>query len=211
MDLSQYTATTPYKRLGGIAGGVSSATPVFENNYFIETENVTACSKYTEAGTAKTLEWKKIIWKCNKLSSAQEHQAQTLPEVVQNCDHRKQPVNKMPTLNDHTLYRIFFRSLQKLYFSSCLGCDAKIAGLHREIMELTTKQEKKLTLLKSMLGDIQMKYRKEQRKAYEKSVEKYNQLKEEYEKQEIFCTKSRNCKNSLRHFNHFLLLFQQRN
>ncbi len=40
MDLSQYTATTPYKRLGGIAGGVSSDTPVFENNYFVETENV---------------------------------------------------------------------------------------------------------------------------------------------------------------------------
>ncbi len=30
MDLSQYTATTPYKRLGGIAGGaVSSDTPAF--------------------------------------------------------------------------------------------------------------------------------------------------------------------------------------
>ena len=59
MDLSQYTATTPYKRLGGIAGGVSSNTPVFENNYFIETENATACSKYTDAGTAKTLEYMK--------------------------------------------------------------------------------------------------------------------------------------------------------
>ena len=57
VDLSQYTATTPYKRLGGIVGGVSSDTPVFENNYFIETENVTACSKYTEAGTAKSLEY----------------------------------------------------------------------------------------------------------------------------------------------------------
>ena len=56
MDLSQYTATTPYKRLGGIAGGVSSDAPVFGNNYFIETENVTACSKYREAGTAKSLE-----------------------------------------------------------------------------------------------------------------------------------------------------------
>ena len=56
MDLSQYTATTPYKRLGGIAGGVSSNTPVFENNYFVETENVPACSKYTDAGTAKSLE-----------------------------------------------------------------------------------------------------------------------------------------------------------
>ena len=52
MDLSQYTATTPYKRLGGIAGGVSSDTPVFKNNYFVEAGNVTACSKYTEAGTA---------------------------------------------------------------------------------------------------------------------------------------------------------------
>ena len=29
MDLSQYTATTPYKRLGGIAGGVSSDAPAF--------------------------------------------------------------------------------------------------------------------------------------------------------------------------------------
>ena len=59
VDLSQYIATTPYKRLGGIAGGVSSDTPVFENNYFIETENVTACSKYTEAGTAKSLAYMK--------------------------------------------------------------------------------------------------------------------------------------------------------
>ena len=59
MDLSQYTATTPYKRLGGIAGGVSSNTPAFENNYFIETENVPACSKYTDAGTAKSLEYMK--------------------------------------------------------------------------------------------------------------------------------------------------------
>lgn len=59
MDLSQYTATIPYKRLGGIAGGVSSDTPVFENNYFMETENVPACSKYTEAGTTKSLEYMK--------------------------------------------------------------------------------------------------------------------------------------------------------
>lgn len=59
MDLSQYTATTPYKRLGGIAGGVSSDTPVFENNYFVETENVPACFKYQNAGTEKTLEYMK--------------------------------------------------------------------------------------------------------------------------------------------------------
>ena len=59
VDLSQYTATTPYKRLGGIAGGVSSDTPVFENNYFMETENVPACFKYQDAGTEKTLDFMK--------------------------------------------------------------------------------------------------------------------------------------------------------
>ena len=59
MDLSQYTATTPYKRLGGIAGGVSSDTPVFENNYFVKTENVLACFKYQDAGTEKTLDFMK--------------------------------------------------------------------------------------------------------------------------------------------------------
>ena len=56
MNLSQYTAATPYKRLGGIAGGVSSDTPAFENNYFVETENVPACFKYQDAGTEKTLD-----------------------------------------------------------------------------------------------------------------------------------------------------------
>ena len=70
MDLSQYTATTPYKRLGGIAGGVSSNTPVFENNYFIETENATACSKYTDAGTAKTLDFMKMEDFFNEITAA---------------------------------------------------------------------------------------------------------------------------------------------
>ena len=70
VDLSQYTATTPYKRLGGIVGGVSSGTPVFENNYFIETENVTACSKYTEAGTAKSLEYMKTEDFFNEITAA---------------------------------------------------------------------------------------------------------------------------------------------
>ena len=56
VDISQYTATTPYKRLGGIAGNVSSGTPVFKNNYFVEKENVPACSKCTDAGTAKSLD-----------------------------------------------------------------------------------------------------------------------------------------------------------
>ena len=59
MDVSQYTATTPYKRLGGIAGGVSSDTPAFENNYFVETGIVPACFKYPNAGTTKTLDFMK--------------------------------------------------------------------------------------------------------------------------------------------------------
>ena len=59
MDLSQYTANTPYKRLGGIAGGVSSDTPAFENNYFVETGIVPACFKYQNAGTEKTLDFMK--------------------------------------------------------------------------------------------------------------------------------------------------------
>ena len=70
MDLSQYTATAPYKRLGGIAGGVSSDTPVFENNYFVETENVPACSKYTEAGTAKSLKYMETEDFFNEITAA---------------------------------------------------------------------------------------------------------------------------------------------
>ena len=70
MDLSQYTATTPYKRLGGIAGGVSSDTPVFKNNYFVEAGNVTACSKYTEAGTAKSLAYMKTEDFFNEITAA---------------------------------------------------------------------------------------------------------------------------------------------
>ena len=70
MDLSQYTATTPYKRLGGIAGGVSSDTPVFENNYFMETENVPACFKYKDAGTEKTLNFMKTEEFFNEITAA---------------------------------------------------------------------------------------------------------------------------------------------
>lgn len=70
IDLSQYTATTPYKRLGGIVGGVSSDTPVFENNYFVETENVPACSKYTEAGTAKSLKYMETEDFFNEITAA---------------------------------------------------------------------------------------------------------------------------------------------
>ena len=70
MDVSQYTATTPYKRLGGIAGGVSSDTPVFENNYFMETENVPACFKYQDAGTEKTLDSMKTEDFFNEITAA---------------------------------------------------------------------------------------------------------------------------------------------
>lgn len=70
VDLSQYTATTPYKRLGGIAGGVSSGTPVFKNNYFTETENVTACNKHAEAGTAKSLDSMKTEDFFNEITAA---------------------------------------------------------------------------------------------------------------------------------------------
>ena len=70
VDLSQYTATTPYKRLGGIAGGVSSDTPVFENNYFVKTENVPACFKYQDAGTEKTLDFMKTEDFFNEITAA---------------------------------------------------------------------------------------------------------------------------------------------
>ena len=70
MDLSQYTATTPYKRLGGIAGGASSDTPVFENNYFVETENVPACFKYQDAGIEKTLDFMKTEDFFNEITAA---------------------------------------------------------------------------------------------------------------------------------------------
>ena len=70
VDVSQYTATTPYKRLGGIAGGVSSDTPAFENNYFVETENVPACFKYQNAGTEKTLDSMKTEDFFNEITAA---------------------------------------------------------------------------------------------------------------------------------------------
>lgn len=70
VDVSQYTATTPYKRLGGIAGGVSSDTPVFENNYFVGTENVPACFKYQNAGTEKTLDFMKTEDFFNEITAA---------------------------------------------------------------------------------------------------------------------------------------------
>ena len=60
MDLSQYTATKPYKRLGGLVGKVESGTPVFENNYYTATENVASCGTSTfAAGTAESIDFMK--------------------------------------------------------------------------------------------------------------------------------------------------------
>ena len=70
VDSSQYTAAIPYTHLGGIVGGVSSDTPVFENNYFVEMENVTACSKYADAGTAKSLAYMKSEDFFNEITAA---------------------------------------------------------------------------------------------------------------------------------------------
>lgn len=71
IDLTQYTATSvPYARLGGISGNISSGTPVFENNYFVETENVTACSKSVDAGTAKSIDYMKTQDFFNEITSA---------------------------------------------------------------------------------------------------------------------------------------------
>ena len=72
VDLSQYTATTPYTRLGGIVGNFSSGTPVvvFENNYFVETENVPACFKYQDAGTEKPLAFMKTEDFFNEITTA---------------------------------------------------------------------------------------------------------------------------------------------
>ena len=70
MDLSQYTANTPYKLLGGISGGVSSDTPDLENNYFVQTENVPACFKYQDAGTEKTLDFMKTEDFFNEITAA---------------------------------------------------------------------------------------------------------------------------------------------
>ena len=70
MDLTQYTAITPYKRLGGIAGGVSSDAPAFENNYFVGSENVPACFKYQNAGTEKTLDSMKTEDFFNEITAA---------------------------------------------------------------------------------------------------------------------------------------------
>ena len=54
IDLSQYTGTAPYARLGSIIGKIESGAPTFENNYYAGTENVPACGGSVAAGTAKT-------------------------------------------------------------------------------------------------------------------------------------------------------------
>ena len=55
MDMSQYTASAPYGRLGAIAGSAKDTT-AFENNYYAESNEVTACGKGVAAGEARTYE-----------------------------------------------------------------------------------------------------------------------------------------------------------
>ena len=55
IDMSQYTASAPYGRLGAIAGSAKDTT-AFENNYYAESNEVTACGKGVEAGKARTYE-----------------------------------------------------------------------------------------------------------------------------------------------------------
>ena len=66
IDLSHYTAVSPYGRFGGIVG--KKATPknsdavvvvTFENNFFAKSENVSACGNDNQAGTAKSLDYMK--------------------------------------------------------------------------------------------------------------------------------------------------------
>ena len=62
IDLSQYTAKTPYGRFGGLVGKKDTSeysTIAFENNFYTDTENVAACGNDSEAGTAKTIEYMK--------------------------------------------------------------------------------------------------------------------------------------------------------
>ena len=59
IDLSQYTATSPYGRFGAIVGKLDTDSVTFENNYFAEKENVTSGGKGVAAGTAKTLDYMK--------------------------------------------------------------------------------------------------------------------------------------------------------
>ena len=67
IDLSQYTATLPYGRFGGIVGK-GSAT--FENNFFTKIENVFACGNNSAAGTAKSIEYMKTENFFNEITAA---------------------------------------------------------------------------------------------------------------------------------------------
>lgn len=67
IDLSQYTAVSPYGRFGGIVGKKATSKDsdavvvvTFENNFFVaKSENVSACGNDNQAGTAKSLEYMK--------------------------------------------------------------------------------------------------------------------------------------------------------
>lgn len=73
IDLTQYTATLPYKRFGAIAGKKDSsdkALATFENNFFAETENVSACANKDGVGIAKTIEYMKTEDFYNEISAS---------------------------------------------------------------------------------------------------------------------------------------------
>ena len=60
INLSKYTAASPYGRFGGIAGKIESETSNFSNNYFVEKEKVSACGKNNiSPGASQTLEYMK--------------------------------------------------------------------------------------------------------------------------------------------------------
>lgn len=60
ISLSNYTATAPYGRFGGIAGKIEPETSNFSNNYFVKKENVSAYGRNNiSAGASKTLEYMK--------------------------------------------------------------------------------------------------------------------------------------------------------
>ena len=77
IDLSQYTAVSPYGGFGGIVG--KKATPkdsdavvvaTFENNFFAEKANVSACGNDNQAGTAKSLDYMKSEEFLNEINTA---------------------------------------------------------------------------------------------------------------------------------------------
>ena len=103
VDLSQYTAAKPYMNLGGIAGGVSSDTPVFKNNYFVRTENVPACFKYQNAGTEKSLEYMKTEDFYKEITAGGDYRLNSNGTPLL-------PEHKYPTVEETPRYYYYYNS-----------------------------------------------------------------------------------------------------